>query len=201
SATIQHTPRGNSRSIIFVHSETKQKQQKVARKLRPDEKTTAILMNPNNPNAEIQLSEIQTAARIIGQEIKIVNARTIREIDAGFTTLVQMRAGALIVAQDPFFFTRAAQLVVLAARHALPAVYYRREFVIAGGLLSYGANANDSYRLLGVYAARILKGEKPGDLPIQLPTKFELVINLSTANALGLEVPATLIARADEVIE
>ena len=196
-----HRPGGNITGVSLVQSDTQPKQLEVVRELRPDGKTTAILMNPNNPNAEIQLSEIQTAARIIGQEIKIVNARTIREIDAGFTTLVQMRAGALIVAQDPFFFTRAAQLVVLAARHALPAVYYRREFVIAGGLLSYGANANDSYRLLGVYAARILKGEKPGDLPIQLPTKFELVINLSTANALGLEVPATLIARADEVIE
>src|SRR5262249_52699962 len=158
-----HRPGGNITGVSLVQSDTQPKQLEVVRKLRPDGKTTAILMNPNNPNAEIQLSEIQTAARIIGQEIKIVNARTIPQMDAGFTTLVQMRAGALIVAQDPFFFARPAQLVVLAARHALPAVYYRREFVIAGGLLSYGAKANDSYRLLGVYAARILKGEKPGD--------------------------------------
>jgi putative ABC transport system substrate-binding protein len=159
-------------------------------------------VNPENmPLGEMQVSDIQTAARSIGQDINILNARSIRDIDAAFATLAQMRADALLVATDPFFFTRATQLVVLSARHAIPTLYSRREFAAAGGLMSYGSDQNESYRLLGVYAARILKGEKPGDLPIQLSTKFELVINLSTVNALGLEIPPTLLARADEVIE
>jgi len=147
------------------------------------------------------VNDVQIAARSVGQQIEILNASTIRDIDAAFATLAQMRADALLVAGDPFFFNRAVQLVVLAARHAIPTLYSRREFAAAGGLMSYGPNQDDSYRLLGVYAARILKGEKPGDLPIQLPTKFELVINLSTARALDIDMPATLLARADEVIE
>jgi putative ABC transport system substrate-binding protein len=153
------------------------------------------------PLGEMQVSDIQTAARSIGQDINILNARSIRDIDAAFATLAQMRADALLVATDPFFFTRATQLVVLSARHAIPTLYSRREFAAAGGLMSYGSDQNESYRLLGVYAARILKGEKPGDLPVQLPTTFEFVINLKTARALGLEVPPTVLARADEVIE
>jgi putative ABC transport system substrate-binding protein len=172
------------------------------RDLRPHATTIAVLVNPGYiSQAESQVSDIQTAAQSIGQDINILNARSIRDIDAAFATLAQMRADALLVATDPFFFTRATQLVVLSARHAIPTLYSRREFAAAGGLMSYGPDQNESYRLLGVYAARILKGEKPGDLPIQLPTKFELVINLSTANALGLEIPPTLLARADEVIE
>ena len=147
------------------------------------------------------MSDIQTAAHSIREEITVLNASTIRDIDEAFAKLVQMHADALLVAADPLFFTRAAQLVVLAARHTIPTLYFRREFTAAGGLMSYGANIDDGYRVLGVYAGRILKGEKPGDLPIQLPTKFELVINLSTAKALGLDVPPTLLARADEVIE
>ncbi len=153
------------------------------------------------PNAEIQVNDIQIAARNVGQQVDILNASTIREIDAAFARLAQMRVDALLVAADPVFFNRASQLVVLATRHAIPALYSRREFVAAGGLMSYGSNADEGYRTAGVYAGRILKGEKPGDLPIQLPTKFELVINLSTARALDIDVPATLLARADEVIE
>jgi putative tryptophan/tyrosine transport system substrate-binding protein len=200
--TSLRRPGGNITGVSTFQVQMEPKRLELLRELRPHASTTAVLVNPGNtPQAEIQLNDIQTAARSVGQEINIVNASTIGDIDAAFAKLVQMRADALLVASDPFFFTRAAQLVVLAARHTIPSLYSRREFAAAGGLMSYAANINENYRLLGVYAARILKGEKPGDLPIQRSTKFELVINLSTAKALGLEVPPTLLARADEVIE
>jgi len=194
-------PDGNLTGVSTFIAEMEPKRLGLLRELRPHATTTAFLVNPKYFQSEIQASEVQTAARSVGQQIEILNASTIRDIDTAFATLAQMRADALLVAGDPFFFNRAAQLVVLAARHAIPTLYSRREFPAAGGLISYGPNQDDSYRLLGVYAARILKGEKPGDLPIQLPTKFELVINLSTANALRLEIPPTLLARADEVME
>jgi len=199
--TSLHRPGGNITGVSTFQVEMEPKRLELVRELLPHAKTAAVLVNPNNPTAEIRLNDIQTAARSVGQEINILNASTIRDIDAAFAKLAQMRADALLVASDPFFFTRAAQLVVLAARHAIPSLYSRREFAAAGGLMSYTANYDESYRLLGAYAARILKGEKPGDLPIQRPTRFELVINLSTAKALGLEIPPTLLARADEVIE
>jgi len=197
-----HRPGGNITGTCTFIAEIEPKRLELLRELRPHATTTAVLVNPKNiQQAEIQVSDIQTAARSVGQQITVLNASTIRDIEAAFATLAQMRADALLVATDPFFFTRAAQLVVLAARHAIPTVYSRREFAAAGGLMSYGANQNDSYRVLGVYAARILKGEKPADLPIQRPTKFELVINLSTAKALGLEIPPPLLAHADDLIE
>jgi putative ABC transport system substrate-binding protein len=197
-----HRPGGNITGTSTFIAEIEPKRLELLRELRPYATTTAVLVNPKNiQQAEIQVSDIQTAARSVGQQITVLNASTIRDIEAAFATLAQMRADALLVATDPFFFTRAAQLVVLAARHAIPTVYSRREFAAAGGLMSYGANQNDSYRVLGVYASRILKGEKPGDLPIQRPTKFELVINLSTAKALGLEIPPPLLAHADDLIE
>jgi putative ABC transport system substrate-binding protein len=199
--TSLNRPGGNITGVSTFQVQMEPKRLELLRELLPHATTTAVLMNQNNPTTEIRLNDIQTAARSVGQEINILNASTSRDIDAAFAKLAQMRADALLVASDPFFFTRAAQLVVLAARHAIPSLYSRREFAAAGGLMSYTANYDESYRLLGVYAARILKGEKPGDLPIQRPTKFELVINLSTAKALGLEVPPTLLARADEVIE
>jgi putative ABC transport system substrate-binding protein len=194
-------PGGNITGVSTLLVETEAKRLGLLRELRPNATTTVVLVNPDISFAEIQVSDFQTAAHSIGEEITVLNARTIRDIDQAFTKLVQMRADALLVASDPFLFSRAAQLVVLAARHVIPTVYSRREFTVAGGLMSYGANQTDAYRLLGVYAARILKGEKPGDLPIQLPTKYELVINLSTAKALGLDVPPALLARADEVID
>jgi putative tryptophan/tyrosine transport system substrate-binding protein len=196
-----HRPGGNITGVSTLIFELEPKRLGLMRELRPNATTIAVLVDPNSPNAEMQVNDIQAAARGVGGEITILNASTIRDIDAAFVRLVEMRADALLVVANPIFFNRTAQLVVLAARHAIPTLYSRREFTAAGGLMSYGPNINDSYRLLGVYAARILKGEKPGDLPIQLPTKFELVINLSTAKALGLDVPPTLLARADEVIE
>ncbi len=196
-----HHPGGNVTGASGFLVELGPKKLGLLRELQPHSTTTAVLVNPNSPFAQIQVNDIQTVARSVGREINILNAGTIREIDAAFARLVQVRADTLLVAIDPLFFTRAAQLVVLAARHAIPTLYFRREFVAAGGLMSYGSNADDSYRVLGAYTGRILKGEKPSDLPIQLPTKFELVINLSTAKALGLDVPPTLLARADKVIE
>jgi putative ABC transport system substrate-binding protein len=185
---------------VFL-AEIEPKRLGLLRELRPNATSIAVLVNPNAAETERQVNDIQAAAYSVGQAIDILKASTIRDIDAAFARLAQMRADALFVAADAFFFTRAAQLVVLAAQHAIPTLYFRREFAAAGGLMSYGSNADESYRTAGVYAGRILKGEKPGDLPIQLPTKFELAINLSTARALGLDVPATLLARADAVIE
>jgi len=194
-------PGGNITGASSFIFDLEPKRLGLMRELRPAAATIAILVNPNSPNAEMQVKDIQSAARNLGQEIDILTASTVREIDAAFAKLVRMRVHALLVAGDPVFFNRASQIVVLATRHAIPALYSRREFVAVGGLMSYGSTTEEGYRMAGVYAGRILKGEKPGDLPIQLPTKFEFVINLSTARALDIDVPDTLLARADEVIE
>jgi putative tryptophan/tyrosine transport system substrate-binding protein len=199
--TNLNRPGGNMTGVSAFHVELEPKKLELLRELRPNAATIAVLVNPNLNFAKTQVNDIEAAARSVGQQIDLLTASTIREIDAAFTRLAEMRADALLIATDAFFFTRAAQLVVLSARHAMPTLYHRREFVAIGGLISYGSNTEDIYRLLGVYAGRVLKGEKPGDLPIQLPTKFELVINLSTAKALGLQVPDKLLATADEVIE
>jgi putative tryptophan/tyrosine transport system substrate-binding protein len=196
-----HRPGRNLTGHSAALTEMERKRLGILRELRPDATSIGVLVNPNVAYIDAQLNDIRSSAASIGREIVILNASTIAEIDAAFATLRQMRAEALSVAVDPFFFDRGSQIVVLAARHAVPALYFRREFAAVGGLMSYGSNAAEGYRVLGVYAGRILKGEKPGDLPIQLPTKFELVINLSTARALALEVPPSLLARADEVIE
>jgi ABC-type uncharacterized transport system substrate-binding protein len=196
-----HRPRGNLTGHSGFLTEMEPKRLGLLRELRPDATSIGVLVNPDVAYIDAQLNDIRSSAASIGREIVILNASTIAEIDAAFATLRQMRTDVLSVAVDPFFFDRASQIVVLAARHAMPALYFRREFAAVGGLMSYGSNAAEGYRVLGVYAGRILKGEKPGDLPIQLPTKFELVINLSTARALGVDVPAQLLARADEVIE
>ena len=194
-------PGGNITGVSSIIFELEPKRLGLLRELRPNATTIAVLMNPNSPDTEIHVSDIQTAAHSVGQQIDVLNASTIADIDAAFARLVQKRADALMVAADPLFFNRASQLVVLATRHAIPALYSRREFVAMGGLMSYGPTIIESYRMAGVYTGRVLKGEKPGDLPIQLPTKFELVINLSTARAFGIDVPPTLLARADELLE
>jgi putative tryptophan/tyrosine transport system substrate-binding protein len=161
----------------------------------------ALLVNPNNASAVSHTRDVEEAARAKGVRLRILKASTESEIDAAFATLVQLQAGALMVGTDPFFFSRPDQLVALASRHAVPAIYEWREFAEAGGLISYGQSLTGTWRQIGIYAGKILNGAKLADLPVQQPTTFELVINLKTAKALGLTVPPSILARADEVIE
>jgi len=194
-------PGGNITGIYFFTQGLEGKRLGLLHELVPAATTIAVLVNPNYSPAENQLRDVQEAAARLGVQVLVLRANTETDFDAVFTDLVRQRAGALLVCASPFFFGRRQQLVVLAARHAVPSIYEWREFAAAGGLMSYGTNINDAYRQMGVYAGRILKGEKPADLPVVQSTKFEFVINLSTARALGIEVPPTLSARADEVIE
>jgi putative ABC transport system substrate-binding protein len=177
------------------------KRLELVQELLPGNSSIAVLVNPDNPNANLDMAQLQDAARALGQSISFVRARTETEVDAVFATLGEQRVSALLVNTDPFFLARPAQFASLAARNRIPAIYAQREFVAAGGLISYGASLADGYRQVGIYAGRILKGERPADLPVVQPTKFEIVINLKTATALGLNIPATVLALADEVIE
>jgi putative tryptophan/tyrosine transport system substrate-binding protein len=169
--------------------------------LVPQARVIALLVNPTDPRTERLIRDVQEAARAKGVQLPIVKAGSESEIDAAFATLVRLHAGALLVFPDPFFYGRGKQLVALASRHAVPALYAWRDFAISGGLISYGASIPGLFREAGIYAGKILNGAKPADLPVQQPTRFELVVNMKTATALGLTVPQSLLARADEVIE
>jgi putative ABC transport system substrate-binding protein len=194
-------PGGNATGVLNISTELTAKRLDILRELMPTAGLIAVLRNPDSPDAEGQLQEIQDAARAIGQSIHVVNASSERDFEPAFAEVVQKRAGGLFVTADPLFTSGRAQLVALAARHAIPASYSFRTLAAAGGLMSYGADLLDVHRQAGVYAGRILKGSRTVDLPVLQPTKFELIINLKTAKALGLQVPDKLIALADEVIE
>jgi putative tryptophan/tyrosine transport system substrate-binding protein len=194
-------PGANVTGVSFLLNVLAAKRVELLRAMVPAATKIGLLFNPDNPNAEADSAAAQEAARGFGQTTHLVQVRTEGEFDTAFASLVQQRVGALFVASDPLFVNRRGQLVALAAQHRIPANYDRRELVEAGGLFSYGTNFADAHRLVGVYVGRILKGEKPADLPVLQPTKFDLVINLKTAKALGLEIPPTLLALADEVIE
>jgi putative ABC transport system substrate-binding protein len=194
-------PGGNITGVVFFNNELGPKRLQVLRELVPNATVLAMIVNPKNPNTEFDVQQMQSAARPMGLQILVLNASSERELDAAFARLVEQRAGAVIVNADPYFNMRRDQLVALAAQNAVPAIYELPEFVVGGGLMSYGTDIAEAYRNAGIYAGRILKGDKPADLPVQQSTKFQLVINLKTAKALGLEVPPSLLARADEVIE
>jgi putative tryptophan/tyrosine transport system substrate-binding protein len=195
-------PGGNATGINFFTAELVAKRLGLLRELLPAATRVAVLVNPADPiRLETIVGEVKTAAGVIGLQFQVMNASTSREIDAAFATFAAAPPDALFVGPDPFFYSRRGQLALQAARHAVPASYALRDYAEAGGLMSYGTNITDSYHQAGVYAGRILKGAKPADLPVQQSTKFELVINLQAARTIGLDVPPTLLARADEVIE
>jgi ABC-type uncharacterized transport system substrate-binding protein len=194
-------PGGNLTGVGFLNVELMAKRLELLSELVPQAGAFVLLVNPTNENAERVVRDGQDAARAKGVQLTILKAATENEIDTAFAALAQLRAGALLFSPDPFFTSRREQLVVLASRHAVPAIYVLREAVAVGGLIRYGTSRTSVFRLLGIYAGKILSGAKPADLPVEQPTTFELVVNLNTARALGLTVPPSILARADEVIE
>jgi putative tryptophan/tyrosine transport system substrate-binding protein len=199
--TSLNRPGGNVTGVTTMYGALAAKQLGLLRELVPAATSIAFLVNPGNPTAESNVRNAQEAVHTLGQQIHVLNASTEAEIDTAFATLTDVRAGALVVGPDAFLIIRTDQIVALAARHAVPTLYPTRDFTAAGGLMSYGASLSDQYRQAGVYTGKILKGTKPADLPVLLPTKFELTINLKTAKALGLTFPPSILAFADEVIE
>jgi putative ABC transport system substrate-binding protein len=195
-------PGGNVTGVTQTNMEIAPKRLELLHELVPTASVMALLVNPTDPAlAESATKELQEAASILGLKLHVMQASTDSDFDAVFAKLIQLRAGGLVIGSDPFFTSRSQQLAKLTVDHAVPAVYQFREFAVAGGLLSYGAAITDAYRLAGNYTGRVLRGDKPADLPVQQATKVEMIINLKTAKALGLNVPNPLIGRADEVIE
>ncbi len=194
-------PGGNVTGVTTIGGELAAKRLGLLHELRPKAALFAVLVDANSPDYESTIRDLQAAAVAIGRQIEVLIAGTNRDIDTAFASLVQKRADALLVSAEPLFRDRRIQLLTLAARHTVPAMYPTRDYAEAGGLMSYGSNFTDVVRQSGIYAGRILKGEKPADMPVSQATKFEFVINLQTAKTLGIEIPPTLLARADEVIE
>ena len=194
-------PGGNVTGITFSGGSRAGKRLELARELVPNVRVIALMTNPNSPDALEELHDVQNAAKAIGQELLVVPVTSDRDFEAAFASIVQQRAGVLLISTDPFLFQSADRVIALAARNRIPTVYNSGESVASGGLISYGGSISEGWRLAGAYAGRILKGARPAELPVVQPTEFELVINLKTAKALGLEIPPTLLARADEVIE
>ena len=194
-------PGGNVTGVSFFNEGLISKRLEILRELVPKAETIALLVDPNYFRAETELRELDIGSQALGQKAVVFKASNDREIDAAFTAIAQAKVSTMLVGAGEFLTSRRRQIVQLATLHKIPAIYVERRHAEAGGLMSYGASFSDAYRRAGVYVARILKGEKPGDLPVELPTKFELVINLGTAKALGLTIPPALLARADEVIE
>jgi putative ABC transport system substrate-binding protein len=195
-------PGGNLTGVTTLNVQLGPKRLELLHEIVPTTRSIALLVNPTSPlNAEQLSRDTQTAARTFGLQLHVLHASTEREFDTVFASLVQLKAGALVIGNDAFFLNRSEQLAALTVRHAVPTIFAYREFTAAGGLMSYGGSLTDAYRLTGVYTGRILKGEKPADLPVQQATKFELFINLKTAKALGLTVPLIMQMTADEVIE
>jgi putative ABC transport system substrate-binding protein len=194
-------PDGNLTGVTRFNIELGPKRLELLHESVPVVRLVALLVNPSNQNAEPLSKDLQTAARALGLRLVVLDAKTDGELDRAFASLPQLRAGALVIAPDPFFNARSAQLAALANRYAMPTIYQYRQFVAAGGLMSYAASNTDSYRQLGVYTGRLLGGAKPGDLPVQQSTKIELFVNLKTAKALGITIPQSVLLRADEVIQ
>jgi len=194
-------PGANVTGVTILGLEIGPKLLQIVHELVPKAASVALIVNQNNRNAETLSQDIQSAARSFGLKVHVLHASTESEIEKAFTALSELHASALVIGSDTFFTTQSAQLATLMVRNAVPAIYQYREFPAAGGLMSYGASLTDSYRLVGVYAGRILKGDKPADLPVQQSSKVELIINLKAAKTLGLTIPLTLLGRADEVIE